>query len=229
VLPFSIGADSQDKEYLADGISADIITALMRYRWFRVISRNSSFAFKGKIADSRRLAGDLGARYLLEGSLRVSSDRLRISVQLVDAESGGQLGAERSDVQLADAFAIQDEIAERVAAAIEPELLRTEARLATSLHTGNVTAWDIVRRGTWQFHKIVRDGHHAARELFRQACAIDPHVPEAHIWLARVSAGLVTYAWSDAPGADIKEGMAAASRAIYLDGKDPYARYALLS
>jgi TolB-like protein len=227
VLPFTIGADSRDKEYLSDGITDDIITALMRFRWFRVISRNSSFAFKGKIADSRQIALDLKARYLLEGSLRHSSDQLRVSAQLVDAETGAQLWAERYDLQLAEGFAIQDEIAERVAAAIEPELLRTEARLATSRHTGNVTAWDLVRRGTWQFHKIARDSHHAARELFRQACSIDSDLPEAHIWLARVSAGLVAYAWSDDPEADIKEGMEAASRAIYLDGKDPYAHYAV--
>lgn len=226
VLPFTIGGGGHDKEYLADGITDDIIMALMRFRWFRVISRSSSFAFKGKVADSRQVARDLGARYLLEGGLRHASDRLRISAQLVDAETGGQLWAERYDVQLADVFAIQDEIAERVAGAIEPELLKTEARLATSRHTGNVTAWDLVRQGAWQFHKIARDGHYAARQLFRQACAIDPDLPEAHIWLARVSAGLVAYAWSDDPIAVIKEGMEAASRAIYLDGKDPYAHYA---
>jgi TolB-like protein len=226
VLPFTIGTDSRDKEYLSDGITDDIITALMRFRWFRVVSRGSSFAFKGRIADSRQIARDLGARYLLEGSLRHSSDRLRVSAQLVDAETGGQLWAERYDLQLAEAFAIQDEISERVAGAIEPELLRTEARLATSRHTGNVTAWDLVRRGTWQFHKVARDSHYAALKLFRQACSIDPDLPEAHIWLARVSAGRVAYAWSDEPEADIKEGMEAASRAIYLDGKDPYAHYA---
>lgn len=225
VLPFTVGADSRDKEYLSDGITDDIIMALMRFRWFRVVSRNS-IAFKGKVADSRQIARDLEARYLVEGSLRHSSDQLRVSAQLVDAETGAQLWAERYDLQLADGFAIQDEIAERVAAAIEPELLRTEARLATSRHTGNVTAWDLVRRGTWQFHKIARDSHHAARKLFRQACSIDPDLPEAHIWLARVSAGLVAYAWSDDPEADIKEGMEAASRAIYLDSRDPYAHYA---
>lgn len=226
VLPFTTGTGGQYKEYLADGITDDIITALVRFRWFRVISRGSSFAFKGKVADTRQFTRDLGARYLVEGSLRQSSDRLRISAQLVDVETGGELWAERYDVPLADVFAIQDEIAERVAGAIEPELLRTEARLATSHHTGNVTTWDLVRQGTWQFHKIARDSHYAARKLFRQACAIDPDLPEAHIWLARVSAGLIAYAWSDDPKADIKEGMEAASRAIYLDGRDPYAHYA---
>ncbi len=226
VLPFTIGSGGQDKEYLADGVTDDIIIALMRYRWFRVVSRSSSFAFKGKVTDSRQVARDLGARYLLDGSLRHATDRLRISAHLVDAETGAQLWAERYDVQLADVFAIQDEIAERVTGAIEPELLKTEARLATSRHTGSVTAWDLVRQGAWQFHKIGCDSHYAARKLFRQACATDPDLPEAHIWLARVSAGLVAYAWSDDPASAIKEGMEAAARAIYLDGKDPYAHYA---
>jgi TolB-like protein len=198
VLPFTIGVDSRDKEYLSDGITDDIITALMRFRWFRVVSRGSSFALKGKIADCRHIARDLGARYILESNLRYSSDRLRVSAQLVDAETGGQLWSERYDLQLTDVFTIQDEIAERVAAAIEPELLRTEARLATSRHTGNVTAWDLVRQGTWQFHRIARDSHHAARRLFRQACSVDPDLSEAHIWLARVSAG-----WSPVLGAMI--------------------------
>jgi TolB-like protein/tetratricopeptide (TPR) repeat protein len=226
VLPFAIGPDSRDKEYLADGITDDIIMALMRFRWFRVVSRSSSFVQKGKTGDSRQIARELCARYLLEGSVRQSSRRLRLSTHLVDAETGTQLWAERYDLPLADAFAIQDEIAERVAGAIEPELLRTEGRLATTRHTGNVTAWDLVRQGTWQFHKIAREGHHAARKLFRHACSIDPGLPEAQIWLARVNAGLVAYGWSDDPGADIREGMEAAARAIHLDGRDPYAHYA---
>jgi TolB-like protein len=92
VVPFTIGTDSRDKEYLSDGITDDIITALMRFRWFRVVSRGSSFAFKGRTADSREIARDLGARYLLEGSLRHSSDRLRVSAQFVDAETGGSSG-----------------------------------------------------------------------------------------------------------------------------------------
>lgn len=225
VLPFTFSG-GDDKEYLADGITDDIIMALMRFRWFRVVSRGSSFAFKSQVADTRHVAKELGARYVLEGGLRQSSERLRVSAQLVEGESGNQLWADRYDMQLADVFAIQDEIAERVAAAIEPEILRTEGRLATTRHTGNVTAWDLVRQGTWQFHKITRDTHRAARKQFRHACAIDPDLPEAQIWLARVSAGLVAYGWSENPSADIKEGMEAASRAIYLDSRDPYAHYA---
>jgi TolB-like protein/DNA-binding winged helix-turn-helix (wHTH) protein len=226
VLPFSILGGGGDKEYVADGITDDIITALTRFRWFRVIARNSSFAYKGRSVDARQIAQDLGVRYLLEGSVRHSPQRIRISAQLIDATSGSHVWAERYDLELADVFAIQDEIAERVAGAIEPELLKTESKLAASRHTGNMTAWDLVRRGAWHFHKVSQESHLKARDLFRQACAADPDLPEAHIWLARVSAGLVAYGWSQTPSTDIKEGTEAAAKAIYLDANDPYAHYA---
>src|SRR6516225_9615167 len=112
---------------------------------------------------------------------------------------------------MADAFVIQDEIAERVVAAIEPELLKSESRIAAARHSGNVTAWDLVRQGMWHFHKVTREGHRTARELFRRACDIDPELPEAHSWLGRVSAGLIAYGWTDDAGADGREGIEAAT------------------
>jgi TolB-like protein/Tfp pilus assembly protein PilF len=225
VLPFGIIGEA-DKEYLADGLTEDIITALSRFRWFRVIGRNSAFAFKGKLIDVLQIARELGARYVLQGSVRHSALRLRISAQFIDASDGSNVWAERYDLEMADVFAIQDEIAERVAGAIEPELLKTESYLAATRHTGNMTAWDLVRRGTWHFHKVTREDHLTARTLFRRACAIDPDLPESHIWLGRVSAGIIAYGWSDAPNADSKEGVDAAARAIALDPRDPYAHYA---
>ena len=226
VLPFSITTGGADKEYLADGITDDIITALARFRWFRVIARNSSFVYKGRSVDVRQIARDLGVRYVLEGSVRHSPTRVRLSTRLIEATSGSHLWAERYDLEMAEMFAIQDEIAERVAGAIEPELLNTESISATTRHTGNMTAWDLVRQGTWHFHKVTKEGHLAARNLFRQACATDSDLPESHIWLARVSAGIAGYGWSNAPATDLKEGMEAAAKAIYLDAKDPYAHYA---
>ena len=197
VLPFANLGDEKEQEYLADCITEDIITALTRFRWFFVIARNSSFAYKGKSLDAKQVAQELGVRYLLEGSVRKSSQHIRISAQLVDATSGKHIWAERDDLELTEVFAIQDEIAERVAGAIEPELLRTEGAQAAARHTGNMTAWDLVRRGTWHFHQVTRENHLKARELFRQACELDPELPEAHLWLGRVSAGIVAYRWSD--------------------------------
>lgn len=219
VLPFGIVSEEPGKEYLADGITDDIITALARYRWFRVVVRGSAFALRDNAANR------LGARYALHGNVRHSHERLRISAQLIDTRTGAHLWVERYDLAMADVFAIQDEIAERVVAAIEPELLKSESRLAVGRHTGNMTAWDLVRQGMWHFHKVTREGHGAARELFRHACATDLDLPEAHAWLGRVSAGIIAYGWSDDAVADGREGTRAATRAVALDPRDPYAHY----
>jgi TolB-like protein len=226
-LPFENLSREKEQEYLADGITEDIITALTRFRWFFVIARNSSFAYKGRSLDAKQVAQELGVRYLLEGSVRKSSERVRISAQLVEAASANQIWAERYDLALTEVFAVQDEIAERVAGAIEPELLKTEGAQTAARHTGNMTAWDLVRRGTWHFHKVTRDDHHKARDLFCQACKLDPELPEAHIWLARVNAGTVFYGWSENSATDLQEGTDAALRAILLDERNPYAHYAL--
>jgi TolB-like protein len=219
VLPFGIASEETGKEYLADGITDDIITALARYRWFRVVVRGSAFALRD------RATGELGARYALYGNVRHSCERLRISAQLIDTSDGAHLWAERYDLEMADVFAIQDDIAERVVAAIEPELLKRESRLAIVHHTGNMTAWDLVRQGMWHFHKVTREGHRAARDLFRRACTVDPDLSEAHAWLGRVSAGIIAYGWSDDVDADRREGTQAATRAVALDPRDPYTHY----
>jgi TolB-like protein/Flp pilus assembly protein TadD len=227
VLPFANLSGDKEQEYIADGITEDIITALTRFRWFFVIARNSSFAYKYKSLDAKQVAQELGVQYLLEGSVRKSGQQIRISAQLIDATSGKHIWAERYDLELTEVFAIQDAIAERVAGAIEPELLKTEGAQAAALHTGNITAWDLVRRGTWHFHQVTRENHLKARELFRQACKLDPELPEAHLWLGRVSAGVVPYGWSQNPAADLREGMEAALKAVRLDERNPYTHYAL--
>jgi TolB-like protein len=227
VLPFANLSGEKEQEYLADGITEDIITALTRFRWFFVIARNSSFVYKGRSLDAKQVAQELGVGYLLEGSVRKSGQRVRISAQLIEAGSANHIWAERYDLELTEVFAVQDEIAERVAGAIEPELLKTEGAQAAARHTGNMTAWDLVRRGTWHFHQVTRENHLEARELFRQACKLDLELPEARIWLARVSAGMVAYGWSEKPERDTAEGLSAALKAIQLDEKNPYSHYAL--
>jgi TolB-like protein len=227
VLPFADLSGEKEEEYLADGITEDIITALTRFRWLFVIARNSSFAYKYKSLDAKQIAQELGVKDLIEGSVRKSGQQIRISAQLVEATSGRHIWAERYDLELTEVFAIQDEIAERVAGAIEPELLRTEGAQAAARHTGNMTAWDLVRRGTWHFHQVTLENHLKARELFRQASKLDPELPEAHLWLGRVSAGMVAYGWSDNPVSDLQEGTEAALKAVQLDERNPYTHYAL--
>ena len=227
VLPFANVGGEKEQDYFADGITEDIITALGRFRWFFVISRNSSFVYKEKSIDPKQIARELGVQYLLEGSVRKSGQAVRISARLVDAGTGAQIWAERYDLAVTEVFAIQDEIAERVVGEIEPELLKAESNLAAARHTGNMTAWDLVRQGIWRFHQVTRPTHLEARELLREACRLDPQLPEAHIWRARVSNGVISYGWSDDPSADLREALEAALRAIYLDEKNPYAHYAL--
>ncbi|MBR0724142.1 winged helix-turn-helix domain-containing tetratricopeptide repeat protein [Bradyrhizobium manausense] len=227
VLPFLNLNGEKKQEYFADGITEDIITALTRFRWLSVIARNSSFAYKHKAFDAKQIAQELGIEYLIEGSVRKSAQKVRISAQLVEAASAKHIWAERYDLELTELFAVQDEIAERVAGAIEPELLKTEGAQAAARHTGNMTAWDIVRRGTWYFHQVTLENHLKARELFRQAARLDPELPEGHLWLGRVSAGLVAYSWSDNRAADLHEGTLAALLAVQLDGRNPYAHYSL--
>jgi len=130
VLPFANVGGAKKQEYFADGITEDVITALGRFRWFVVIARNSSFAYKDKSIDPKQIARELGVQYLLEGSVRKSGQAVRISARLVDATTGAQIWAERYDLAMMEVFAIQDEIAERVVGEIEPELLKTESNLA---------------------------------------------------------------------------------------------------
>ena len=228
VLPFANLSGHSDQQYFGDAIANDIITALTRFRWFSVVARNSSFAFRDSSIDVREIAKRLGARYVIEGSHRQVGHRIRITAQLIDATTGSHIWAERYERDLADIFVIQDEITDSVIGAIEPELLKTEARLANA--AGDVegkTAWNLVRRGVWQFHKVELESHQRARDLFRSAAALDPQLAEAHTWLARVSGGIVLWGWSDEPAIVWQEGLTAAFAAIRLDEKSPYAHYGL--
>jgi adenylate cyclase len=226
VLPFQNMSGDREQEYFADGIVDDIITALTHMRWLFVIARNSSFTYKGRAVDVKQVGRELGVRYVLEGAVRKSANRVRITAQLIDVKTGTHIWAERYDRDLTDIFAVQDEIMEQVAGAIEPELLKTEGRAAIS-RTENLSAWDLVRQGMWHFHQVRRDSAWSARKLFREALQIDPLLPEAYIWLGRVAGSLLAYGWSDDPAADLKEGYEAALKAVQLDERNPYAHYAL--
>jgi adenylate cyclase len=226
VLPFQNMSGDPEQEYFADGIVDDIITALAHMRWLFVIARNSSFIYKGRAVDVKQVGRDLGVRYLLEGAVRKSVNRVRITAQLIDAQTGAYIWAERYDRDLIDIFAVQDEITEQVAGTIEPELLKNEGHAAIS-RTENLSAWDLVRQGTWHFHQIRREAAWRARELFREALKIDPQMAEANLWLGRVTGSLLAYGWSDDRVADLREGYDAALKAIQIDERNPYAHYAL--
>jgi adenylate cyclase len=227
VLPFANMSGDADQDYFADGLTEDLITALAKFRWFFVIARNSSFPFKGRPLTVQQIGRELGVRYILEGSSRRAGERVRVTAQLVDAETGRHLWAERYDRELADLFAVQDEIVARVVGAIEPEMLKTETLRARQKSPQDLTAWDQIFRGMWHFYQVTERDHIRARELFRAAVATAPASAEGHAWLARVNAGILIYGWSKNPAADTAEGWQAAMRATRLAEADPYAHYAL--
>lgn len=228
VLPFNNLSTDPDQEYFADGITDDVIAALTRFRWFSVAGRTPSFAYKTRPVDAKTVGRELGVGYVVQGSVRKSGDKVRIAVELVDADNGHCVWADRYDFDLVDVFAVQDQIAQRVAGSIEPELLMSETgTVASRQRTGTVTGWDLVAQGCWFFHQVTRPTHERARELFRQARQLDPDLVEARIWLARVDAGILAFGWSDHLADAQHEGMTAALEAVQMDEKSCYAHYAL--
>jgi adenylate cyclase len=226
VLPFTNLSGDPEQEYFADGITDDIITALAKTRWLFVIPRNSSFPFKGKAIETEQVAQRLGVRYILSGSIRRSGSHVRVSVQLMESETGGSLWAERYDRNLGDILVLQDEIAEEVCGAIKPELLKKEGQRGAQ-RPQSLTAWDLVRRGMWEFHKIKPESHHRARELFLKAIEVEPNSEDGYIWLARTEGGFAAYGWSDNPDLNLRDGMAASLKAMQLDERNPYSHYAV--
>ena len=227
VLPFTNMSGDPDQEYFADGITEDIITELSKFRWFFVIARNSTFLFKGQAIDLRQLGRDLGVRYVLEGSVRKAANRVRITGQLIDAETGNHVWAERYDRSLEDIFELQDEITATIAGAIEPELAGSERKRALRKPTEHLGAWDLLQRGAalvWQQDRTsLLDG----LEVIRQAVALDPSFGEAYGYLAFGAFCLLMYEWTDEPDATLQQGIADAGRAISIEHRDYFAHHAL--
>ena len=160
-----------EQEYFSDGISEDIITALSKLRWFFVIARNSSFIYKGKAVHMKQVAEELGVGYVVEGSVRKGGDRVRITAQLNDVATGSHLWAERYDRDLADVFAVQDEITEAIVAAIEPQLYAAENFRAQRKPPDSMDAWDLVMRALSHYWRVTRQDNVVAQALLEKAIA----------------------------------------------------------
>ncbi len=174
VLPFDNLSGDPEQEYFADGMTEDIITGLSRFRSLYVIARNSTFAYKGNSPDVRQVARDLGVRYILEGSVRRGGQRIRINAQLIDAEAGGHQWAERYDRELADIFAVQDEVTEAIIAAIAPEIDQAERNRAQRKPPESLDAWSLYQRGLAAYHATTKDGFETAIQLFDRVNDLDP-------------------------------------------------------
>ncbi len=184
VLPFTYSGGNPEQDYLADGLTEDIITALARLRWLFVIARNSSFVYKGRAVDVRQVSRELGVRYVLEGSVRTAGERVRITSQLVDAETGKHIWAEKYDRELRDVFVVLDEITEQVVAAVEPHLYAEEGFRASGKQPDSIDAWGLVVRALSLTSKVDQAQNEEAQVFLRRAIEMDPAYARAHALLS---------------------------------------------
>jgi TolB-like protein/cytochrome c-type biogenesis protein CcmH/NrfG len=226
VLPFTNMSGDREQEYFSDGISEDIITALSKLRWFFVIARNSSFTYKGKAVHMKQIAEELGVGYVLEGSVRKSGERVRITAQLNDVSTGSHIWAARYDRDLADVFVVQDDITESIVAAIEPQLYAAENFRAQRKPPGSLDAWDLVMRALSHYWRVTRQDNTVAQALLEKAIAIDPNYCQALSLLADSNTFGAHMGWTDLTKA-VQIAERAALAAVIADSEDPWAHHAL--
>jgi adenylate cyclase len=226
VLPFANMSNDPEQEFFADGISEDIITALSRYPSLFVIARNSSFTYKGRSIDVKQIGRELSVRYVLEGSLRKSGNRIRVTAQLVETETGNHVWAERYDRDLADIFAVQDEISEAVTIAIAPAVADAERQRAMRKPPDSLDAWTAYQRGLWHHSKSTPHDNALAQKFLKQAIDLDPDFSGSYAGLARAQHQANDFGTSGLPET-LSSVEALARRAVALDGADAEARSAL--
>jgi len=220
VLPFDNMSGDAEQEFFADGITEDIITELSRFRELFVISRNSSFKFKGKPVDVQKFAKELGVQYVVEGSVRKAGRRVRITVQLIDAETDRHLWAERYDRDLEDIFAIQDEVTTSIVATLPGRVEAAARDRAARLTTDNMAAYECVLTGKVLHHRTNRDDNAKAQRLLERAIEVDPSYAHAHAWKACVLGQAWTYNWCESRPETQARIMAALKDALALDDND---------
>ena len=210
-----------EQEYFVDGMVEEIITALSRIRWLFVIARNSTFTYKGRPIEVKEIGRELGVRYILEGSVRKGGSRVRITAQLIDAETGAHLWADRFDGLIEDVFELQDKIALSVAGVIEPALQAAEMRRSAARPTTDLTAYDLYLRALAVFYPITKERVIEALRLFEEAIAIDPHYGPALSWAAMCHREIATSGWAEAPETSWRKGSALARQAVQAAENDP--------
>jgi adenylate cyclase len=221
VLPFENMSGDPEQEYFADGMVEEIITALSRFKSLFVIARNSSFTFKGRAVDIKEVGRRLGVHYVLEGSVRKASGKVRITGQLIDAVTGAHLWADRFERDLTDIFALQDEVTVAVVSAIQPKMLQTEIEMATRRRPENLTAYDFYLRATQQYYLTTREGMAEAMRLAHRALELDPRFRSVAA-LAGVCHMLnVLWGYAVDPQFDRKEAVRLARLALSIDDSDP--------
>jgi len=225
VLPFDNLSSDPEQDYFSDGVTEDIITALSKHRSLLVIARNSTFALKGRGGDVRRIGQDLGANYIVQGSVRRSGRRVRITAQLVETEGGQQIWAEQYERELQDIFEVQDEITATVSARIEPEIGHAERALAERKPPQAFDAWDFFRLGTKHFYKSTAADNREAQRLFRRAIALDPSFAEAYGFLSYAITLSMIYFDTEPDEKLLDEAVAIARKGVEIDERDALIRF----
>src|SRR5262245_25481508 len=220
VLPFTNLSVDPEQDYFADGMVEDIITGLSRIRWLFVIAGNSSFTYKGKAVDARQVGRELGVRYLLQGSVRRSGNRVRIAGQLIDAASGAHLWADRFDGAIEDVFELQDQVTAKVVGAIAPRLERAEIERAKRKPTESLDAYDFYLRGLANFYKWTREANEEALRLYYKAIALDPDFRSAYAAAAVCFTSRIGFGWIADRDKEFAEAKRLARRAVQSDRDD---------
>lgn len=227
VLAFENMSDDSEQEFFSDGITEDIITALSRSPWLFVIARNTTFTYKGENVDVKRVAEELGVRYVLEGSVRRAGDRVRVTAQLIDGLTGGHVWSERYDGQLADVFDLQDEITQNVVASILTKVHLTASGPVEQRPRPDLTVWELTMR-SWHFlYDFSPQSYASAEKLLQQALGLDPDSPEANLVLSVICYHRVILGFTDTPRETAEQAHDLARRATRLDDQNEYAHWAL--
>ncbi|MCH8844547.1 MAG: adenylate/guanylate cyclase domain-containing protein [SAR324 cluster bacterium] len=217
VLPFINMSGDPEQEYFSDGLTEDLITDLSKLRGLHVTARNSAFVFKGRSVDLRQVGRELGVRHVLEGSVRRSGNRLRISAQLIDTQSDDHLWAERFDRELKDIFDLQDEITRAIVTELDVKLVEGESARAWRRGTNDYRAYDLFLRGISEIFKHSKEATARGRELFEKALAFDPEFAAAMTWLGWAYYSDAIAAWTDSRKENLAEALRWANRALAVD------------
>ncbi len=217
VLPFDNLSDGAD-DYFSDGLTEDLIHALSLHSFYRVLSRSSTFPFKGKNLSTRLIAREIDATYLIQGTVRRAGAKIRVAAELIAPESGEQLWTGRYDRDFGDLFAMQDEITAHLSAALAPEIFRAEAFAApTRSTTADLTGWDRFLRGLSRYYQQTKADFEASIALFREAIALDPALSIAHAYLATILVQGVQYGWIRSTSGLWREAAGLAETSVRLD------------
>ena len=221
VLPFQNMSGDMEQEYFADGIVEDITTALSRIRWLYVIARNSSFTYKGKAVDIKMVGRELGVRYVLEGSIRRASNRIRITGQLIDVLSGAHIWADRFEGGVEDVFDLQDQVTARVVGAIAPKLEQAEIERSRRKPTENLMAYDYYLQAMSCTHKFTKEANEQALHLFQRAIDLDPEFASSFAQAALCYTQRKAYGWNANPKLEAEHAELLARKALNLAKDDP--------